>query len=147
MIAGAVFVLFFLLAVLCLNAAVQKAMAESGARSIFFANISIALDGGENKVIATARNNFTLFPATVYVVAQLYCSLTYTEDYKEMELVCMTSTDDLDQGHTITTEFSTNGERKYWMGRARYRENGGEWKELTVGPVLYSASGEYLGLS
>lgn len=114
---------------------------------ILFTDIAVMLDGGDGTVIATAKNMFTLFPTVVGVVLQLYCSPTYCEDYKEMKLVSMTSIEDLDQGHSITTECSTGGEQKYWIGRARFRENNGDWKEVIVGPGLFSASGEYLGLA
>ncbi len=112
-----------------------------------FTNITLGLKGGDGKVWATASNDFTLFPSTVNVVIQLYSSLSYCEDYKEMELMAMNSTLDLDMNTEIVAESSTGGEQRFWIGRTRYRENSGSWKELIVGPLKYSASGEFLGLT
>lgn len=112
-----------------------------------FAALSLSLNGGDGKVWATVRNDFTLFPSTVSVVVQLFCSLNYTEDYHDMECVAMNSTEDLDQGNMISAESGTNGEQKYWIGRLRWNEDYGEWKDKTVGPLLYSAEGEFLGVA
>lgn len=155
LMAGAVFASAFSFAALPhYNAAASEPatanVTKAGDQDIqpmLFTNIALGLDGGDGKVWATASNDFTLFSTTVNVVVQLYCSTTYCEDYNKMELVSMNSIEDLDQGHTITTECSTGGEQKYWIGRARYRENYGDWKELTIGPGLFSASGKYLGLT
>lgn len=110
--------------------------------------LSIALYGGDGKVWVTVKNDFTLFPSTVYVIVQLYSSSTYTESYEDMELVAVNSTLDLDMGHTITATASTNGKQMYWMGRLRYKVGSGDWKkEVLSGPGLFSASGEFLGLT
>ena len=111
-----------------------------------FTSLSISLNGGDGKVWTTVKNDFTLFPSTVYVVVQLYCSDTYQEDYRNMTLVSSNSITDLDMGKTITAEASTNGKQQYWIGRMRYKIGGGDWEERIAGPAKYSASGDFISL-
>lgn len=110
-------------------------------------NLEIALNGGDGEVWTTVKNKFTLFPSTVYVIVQLYVSDVYCEDYKDMTLVASNSTMDLDLGKTIEARASTGGKQCYWMGRMRYKIDGDPWDERTVGVGLYSATGEFLGIS
>ncbi len=109
-------------------------------------SLSISLNGGNDKVWATVKNDFTLFPSTVVVIVQLYCSDNYVENYTEMNLVSQNSTQDLDIGKTIVTEASTNGEVKYWIGRMRYKIDNKNWEERIVGPLKYDANGKYIGV-
>ena len=51
------------------------------------ANLTISIDGGNGEVWAKAKNNFTLFPSTIYVYVELYSSQTYQESYANMKLV------------------------------------------------------------
>lgn len=112
----------------------------------WFTNLSISINGGNGKVWTTVRNDFTLFPAVVTVVIQLYVSDTYQEDYHNMTIAAQDEIADLDMGKSITVEASTNGKDLYWIGRMRYDLDGRGWDERTVGPAHYSASGEYLGV-
>ncbi len=111
-----------------------------------YTSLSISLNGGDGKVWTTVRNDFTLFPSTVFVIVQLYSSYTYCEDYRDMTLVTATSTTDLNMGESIVAEASTGGEQKYWLGRMRYKVDNKDWEERTVGVGLYSAEGEFLGI-
>lgn len=121
---------------------------ESGdnATPRLFASLSLSIKGGDHKVIATVKNDFTLFPSTVNVIVQLYYSETYCEDYNQMTLAAMNSTDDLNMGNTIDVEAPTDGEERFWMARMRFRENDGNWKSDTV-TGRYSADGTYLGIA
>ena len=112
-----------------------------------FTNLQIGLKGGDGEVWATVKNNFTLFPSTVYVIVQLFSSEVYCEDYEDMTLMAMNSTLDLNMGSTIEARASTGGKQLYWMGRMRYKIDGASWEEKTVGVGLYSADGEFLGLT
>lgn len=107
-------------------------------------SLSISLNGGNGKVWATVKNDFTLFPSTVVVIVQLYYSYTYCESYTEMILESENSTKDLDMGDTIVAEASTGGEQKYWMGRMRYKIGSKSWEERTVGVLKYNANGDYI---
>lgn len=118
---------------------------EKEVRPRAFTTLSISLNGGDNKVWATVRNDFTLFPSTVIVVVELYSSLTYTDDYTKMDFVVANSIDDLDMGHTISAEAPTGGVVKYWIGRMRYKTGSGAWKSEITGVGKYSATGEFLG--
>ena len=111
-----------------------------------FTTLSISIDGGNGYVIATAKNDFTLFSSTVYVIVQLFSSYTYQENYQNMTMVASDYTLDLDMGDTISVSSSTNGEQKYWLARIRYKVNNGSWKEKDTGPVLCDANGDFLGL-
>ena len=110
-----------------------------------FTTLSISINGGDNKVWATVRNDFTLFPSTVVVVVELYSSLTYTDDYTKMDFVVANSIDDLDMGHTISAEAPTGGVDKYWIGRMRYQIDRNSWKSKVTGVCKISATGEFLG--
>ncbi|MCM1439744.1 MAG: hypothetical protein NC131_11185 [Roseburia sp.] len=112
-----------------------------------FTNLSLSINGGDGKVWATVRNDFTLLPSTVNVIVQLYCSSTYQEDYNNMTLIAYNSILDLDMGKTIVAEASTNGEEKFWIARMRYRIDSQAWKEDIVGPARYNANGDFLGLT
>ena len=118
---------------------------EKEVRPRAFTTLSISINGGDNKVWATVRNDFTLFPSTVVVVVELYSSLTYTDDYTKMNFETGNSTGDLDMGHTISTEAPTGGVVKYWIGRMRYKTGSGAWKSEITGVGKYSATGEFLG--
>lgn len=119
---------------------------ESGIEPRLFTSLSISLNGGNGKVWATVKNDFTLFPSTVLVIVQLYTSYNYCESYTQMSLVSENSISDLNIGKTISAESSTNGEEKYWMGRMRYKIDGKSWAEKTVGVLKYSANGDYIGI-
>ena len=108
--------------------------------------ISLSLNGGNDKVYATARNDLTIFPSTVNVIVQLFCSDTYQEDYNNMTLVAANSTLDLDMGQTISAEAFTENTQKYWIARTRYRVDQGTWNEKIVGPLLYDAHGNFIGI-
>ena len=110
------------------------------------ATLSLSIKGGDHKVIATVRNDFTLFPSTVNVIVQLFYSDTYCEDYNQMTLAAMNSTDDLNMGKAISVEASTGGEERFWMARMRFKENNGSWKSDTV-TGRYTADGTYLGIA
>lgn len=122
-----------------------EAVEEVNTKGIY-TSLSISLNGGDSKVWTTVRNDFTLFPSTVFVIVQLYSSYTYCEDYRDMTLVTATSTTDLNMGESIVAEASTGGEQKYWLGRMRYKVDNKDWEERTVGVGLYSAEGEFLGI-
>lgn len=124
--------------------AVEEVSANVEPRGLY-TSLSISLNGGNGKIWATAKNEITIFPSTVYVIVQLYSSYSYCEDYREMTLVSTNTISDLDMGKTLVTEASTNGEEKFWMGRVRYRVDNGDWKDKTVGALRYSANGECLG--
>ena len=112
-----------------------------------YTSLSLSLNGGDGKVWATVRNDVTLLPATVNVIVQLYCSDTYQEDYKDMDLIAYNSTTDLDMGQSIVATASTDGQEKFWLGRMRYRVDNGKWEEDVLGPARCSANGDYLGLT
>lgn len=109
-----------------------------------FANLSFGLSGGDGKVIATAKNNFNLFPSEVSVHIELYYSYDYCLDTTRMTLAKTVSIDDLDMGKSISVEASTDGEERFWLAVMRYKEDSGNWNGRTVS-ARYSASGEYLG--
>ncbi len=108
-------------------------------------SLSLSINGGNGKVWATVKNDFTFLPSTVIVIVQLYSSDTYAESYTEMELVCMNSIGDLDIGQTITTEAETGGVEKFWLARMRYKIDGDIWQSRQTGACRLSATGEFLG--
>ena len=163
------FVALFIIALLtlfaigCLGLSRQNAIAQSvseeevtvdskdeelGSNSIeprgWFTSVSLKMNGGDSKVWVTATNDVTIFPATVYVIVELYSSSEYQEKYENMTLVATNSILDLDMGKSISAICSTGGVEKYWHGRMRYKIDNKAWEERSTGTVKYSATGEYL---
>lgn len=54
-------------------------------------NLSLAIGGCNGEVWAEVKNEFTLFPSTVWVYVELYSSDTYQEFYSTMTLEKMDS--------------------------------------------------------
>jgi len=121
-------------------------VSEDAPEPRLFTNLSLSINGGDRAVWATVKNDFTLFSSTVIVIVELYFSETYHENYNDMELICIESTEDLDMGHTITARASTNGRQLYWQGRMRYKINNGSWKSKVTGTILCDANGGYIGM-
>ena len=110
-----------------------------------FTSLSLSIDCGGGKVWATVKNDFTLFPATVIVIVQLYSSDTYAESYTEMKLVCYNSINDLNIGQTVRTEASTEGKTQYWNARMRYKIDSKEWESKETGVCRIDGDGNFLG--
>lgn len=110
-----------------------------------YTSLSLSINGGNGKVWATVKNDFTLFPSTVKVIVELYSSDTYQESHLNMTLVSINNIDDLDMGKTIVAEASTGGVQKYWQARMRYKIDNGSWENRNTTTVLYDAEGNYLG--
>lgn len=109
-----------------------------------FAKLTISLDGGNGYVWATVKNDFTLFPSTVKVILELYSSDSTSYNYQDMTLIASETTPDLNMGSAIEARASTSGRQKYWMGRVRYQENGGNTQELITPLCLYNAEGNLI---
>ena len=109
-----------------------------------YTHLTLNINGGNGKMWATVKNDFTLFPATVKVIVELYSSDTYYESYTDMTLVATKSIDDLNIGKSISVEASTGGVQKYWQARMRYKIDNGGWKSETTGTILCNAEGGYI---
>ncbi len=109
-----------------------------------FVNVSIALDCGNGEVWVTAKNEFTLFPATVTVELELYSSDAYCSSYEQMTLVKKNSIDDLNIGKSFSVSDSTGGETKYWCGRMKYRVDKKDWKSSVTGMYHIDKNGDVI---
>lgn len=109
------------------------------------ASLSLSINGGDGKVWATVKNDYTVFPGTIGVIVQLYSSDYYAESYKEMTLVSANATVDLDMGKTISVEVSTGGVEKFWLARMRYQIDKSSWNSRQTVACRISADGEFLG--
>ena len=119
--------------------------AEDAAEPRLFATLTLSMRGeGTQKVFATVKNEFTLFPSTVQVLISLYASAEFTTDYNKMSLQTSKLTEDLNMGSTLEVSASTSGKTLYWLARVEYRENGGAWKTLETGPLLYDGNGNHI---
>lgn len=110
-----------------------------------FISLSLSINGGDGKVWATAKNDFTLFPATVIVIVELYSSYEYYESYEKMTLITANTSMDLNFNKTLVAEASTNGEQRYWQARMRYKADNRDWKSEHTATCKIGASGEFLG--
>lgn len=124
------------------NITIDESISTKG----LFTSLSLSINGGDSKIWTTVKNDVTVFPATVYVIVELYCSLEYQENYENMTLVAINSTMDLNMGKTIVAEAPTEGVQQYWKGRMRYKIDNKAWEVRDTGTVLYSATGEPLGI-
>ena len=86
-----------------------------------YTSLSLSMDGGSGRVWATAKNDLTIFPSTVRVTVELYCSDVYYASYENMTLAASNSISDLNMGESITVNCSTGGKQKYWQGRMVYK--------------------------
>ncbi|HIZ63794.1 MAG TPA: hypothetical protein H9670_04390 [Firmicutes bacterium] len=111
-----------------------------------FTSLSLSIQGGNGKIWTTVKNDITIFPATVYVIVELYVSPTYQEKHEDMTLIAVNSTMDLNMGETITAEASTGGVQQYWQGRMRYKVDNKAWEVRDTGTYLYSADGTFLDI-
>lgn len=109
-----------------------------------YTSLSISINGGNGRIWTTVKNEITIFPATVYVIVELYSSENFTESYQNMKLEATNQIGDLNVGKTIKAEASTNGVQKYWLGRTRYKVDNGAWKEMNTGICLYDANGNFI---
>lgn len=112
---------------------------------LLFTSLVVGLKSYETGVITGhVINDFTFLPTTVTVYLYLYSSLIQTADYSQMTLESSAYIYDLDQGQTLTTTASTNGQQKYWLVLAKYQCNGGAWRVMQSYLVLYDADGNFI---
>lgn len=111
-----------------------------------FTSLSLAINGENGVITATAKNDITIFPSTVKVIVELYASPTYQEHYYDMILKDRNSTPDLNMGETISASCSTYGQQLYWMARMYYRIDSKDYEEKLTSVFLYDADGNNLGL-
>lgn len=104
-------------------------MQDSDVAPNILLSFSLAINGGDGRVYGSAKNEFTLFPSTVYARVELYRSVERNYSYENMELVSVNSTNDLNMGETIIAEYPTNGVEAYWVARCVYRDGSGDWQE------------------
>lgn len=106
-----------------------------------YTTISLKIDGENGYIIATAKNDFTLFSSKVEVYIYLYSCYTYRDSHTEMVLVQQDYISDLNMGKSISVSASTNGEQKYWQARMRYKVDKKNWAEKHTDTFYYKADG------
>lgn len=130
------------------NSVVNAANDDGGSQGVtprgIFAALSLSINSGDGKVWATAKNDFTLFPATVIVIVELYSSDVYYESHTQMTLTSRNTIDDLNIGNTLVAEASTGGVQKYWQARMRYKVDNRSWKEEVTDSLLIDGDGNYI---
>jgi len=124
--------------------AAEKGGSATASPDGIFTSLSVSLNCGDGMVWATARNDMTLFPATVSVYVELYSSVEYQSSYLKMTQESYSYTSDLDMGETLTATVATGGVQKYWMARIYYRVDNKDWSEKTTSVQLISGAGEAL---
>lgn len=120
----------------------KETQSEDDSITRLFTNISLTLDGGNGMVFVTAKNEFTLFSSTVYVIVELYSSSSYQTSYENMTLMSTHSTPDLNMGESISAQATTGGVPKYWLGRMLYQIDGSAWQERNTLIRFFNANGE-----
>ena len=116
---------------------------EAETRGIY-TSLSLSMDGGSGRVWATAKNDLTIFPSTVKVTVELYCSDVYYASYEKMTLAAQNSIDDLNMGESITVNCSTGGKQKYWQGRMVYKIDN-KFPETKITQIMiFDANGNFI---
>lgn len=116
---------------------------EADTRGIY-TSLSLSMDGGSGCVWATAKNDLTIFPSTVRVTVELYCSDVYYASYEKMTLAASNSISDLNMGESITVNCSTGGKQKYWQGRMVYKiDNKAPESKVTM-VMIFDANGNFI---
>ena len=116
---------------------------EAETRGIY-TSLSFAMNGGNGRIWATAKNEVTIFPSTVKVTVELYCSDVYYASYEKMTLAAQNSIDDLNMGESITVNCSTGGKQKYWQGRMVYKiDNKAPESKVTL-IMIFDANGNFI---
>lgn len=125
---------------------VASTAVSSEAEPRLFTKLDVYLNSEKQTVTANVKNTFTLFPSTVEVYIELYSSATPASSYQEMERKNVSYIADLDIGKILTTSAPSNGETRYWQGRAYYRIDGGGWQETLTEVVKYDGNGNLLSI-
>lgn len=123
------------------NVESQEIDFQSEAEPRLLTRLSLTLGALNGEVYARVKNEFTLGFAVVQVYAQLYSSYTYQSSYTSMTLESQAYIADLNIYETLRTASPINGEQKYWMARAYYKIDNGDWKERVTGVYLIDANG------
>lgn len=113
----------------------------TGDEARLFTTLGLTIGALNGEVYARVKNEFTLGFAVVQVYAQLYSSYTYQSSYTSMTLESQAYIADLNINETIRTSAPINGEQKYWMARAYYKVNDGDWKDKVTNVWLIDANG------
>lgn len=109
-----------------------------------YTSLSFAMDGGNGRIWATAKNEVTIFPSTVRVTVELYCSDVYCASYEKMTLAASNSISDLNMGESITVNCSTGGKQKYWQGRMVYKIDN-KFPETKITQIMiFDANGNFI---
>lgn len=116
---------------------------EAETRGIY-TSLSLSMDGGSGRVWATAKNDLTIFPSTVKVTVELYCSDVYYASYEKMTLAAQNSIDDLNMGESITVNCSTGGKQKYWQGRMVYKIDNKFPETKITQTMIFDANGNFI---
>lgn len=126
------------------DAAVNPEPTETAEPYGLFVNMSIGLTNEGATIIAVAKNEFTLLPSTVEVIVELYSSESYQTTYLNMTLENRAYIADLDQGQSLSTSASTNGQQRWWIARTSYKRDASAWKELVTTACLYDGDGNFI---
>ena len=109
-----------------------------------YTSLSLSMGGGDGRIWATAKNDLTIFPSTVRVTVELYCSDVYYASYENMTLAASNSISDLNMGESITVNCSTGGKQKYWQGRMVYKiDNKAPESKVTM-VMIFDANGNFI---
>ncbi len=127
------------------SAMITETEGDVSTRGIF-TSLSLSINGGDGRIWVTVRNDVTIFPSTVNVIVELYCSEEYQESHENMTVADRQATLDLNMGDSIVAESSTGGKQMYWQGRMRYKVDNKAWETRDTGTLLYSAEGEFLNI-
>ena len=118
--------------------------AETAEPRGLFTSLTLKIDSADGKIFAMAKNEFTLFPATVVVRVELYSSLEYKESYADMTFESRVTTPDLNIGKSITTEANIEGVARYWRARMIYKIDGKKEETKETLTIHYDANGNML---
>lgn len=106
-----------------------------------FVDVTIGLNGENGAVWSIATVKAAVFATTIQVIVELYYSYTYQESYLDMILYKRVKAGNLKLGESVKAVGSTNGEQKYWKGRAYFKADSADWKFGVTKTLLLDENG------
>lgn len=106
-----------------------------------FTTMALSIGAENGEVYASISNSLAIGFATIQVYIQLYSSMTFQSSYVNMTMESQAYDMDLNLYEVLTTTAPINGVQRYWMARAFYRIDLGEWKEKITSVWLVDANG------
>ena len=121
-----------------LDLPLEKLLGESVSPR-WLTTIGVSLSADTQIVTGEATNTFSLFTTTVELYLELYYSTEFSPDIFTMDLKRRIHVDDLDPAQSVYAY--ADFQAGYWIARAYFREDRGDWQETRSKFIHYDQYG------